>query len=162
MSSIPDRRHLEYARGYIELGMVAEATHELEAIASEARMSTEALRVWVDLHMESKQWNQVVAAAKPVCEATPKDFGAWIAWAYALRELQQVKEAQAVLLRAEPLHSTNCAVLHYNLACYACLLGNKKEALRRLAVACKMDDQWKAAALEDEDLRALWGDISAG
>ena len=156
MSSIPDRRHLEYARGYIELGMVAEATHELEAIASEARMSTEALRVWVDLHMESKQWNQVVAAAKPVCEATPKDFGAWIAWAYALRELQQVKEAQAVLLRAEPLHSTNCAVLHYNLACYEERWGNLTVARQCVQAAIQLNSAIKKNARQDPDLAELW------
>ena len=161
MSSIPLHRRLEYARGYIELGMVNEATNELAAIDSNARSSIEVLRVQVDLYMESKQWDRVVSVAKPVCEAMPQDPSAWIAWAYALRELQQVKEAQDVLLRAEPLHSTTCAVLHYNLACYACLLGNIQEARRRLTSACKMGEEWKAAALEDEDLRALWGDISA-
>jgi hypothetical protein len=52
------------------------------------------------------------------------------------------------------------AELHYNLACYACLLGDMKEARQRLEIACKMDDHFKASAL-DEDLRALWDDIAA-
>jgi hypothetical protein len=68
-----------------------------------------------------------------------------------------VKEAQDVLLKAEPLHGKKNSVLHYNLACYACLLGDMKEARQRLEIACKMDDKFKASALDDEDLRALLG-----
>jgi tetratricopeptide (TPR) repeat protein len=161
-SSISTRRRLEYAKGYIELGMIKDASKELDAINGEARTTVEVLRVRIDLCMETKQWEEVVALAKPVCEATPADEGAWIAWAYALRELQRVKEAQQVLLRAELLHGPTCAVLHYNLACYACLLGQTQEARQRLSQACKLDKNSKASALEDDDLRALWDDIAAG
>ena len=162
MSSIPNHRRLEYARGYIELGMISEANAELNAMPNDARWSTEALRIRVDLYMHSKEWELVVTVAKAVCEATPADEGAWIAWAFALRELQQVKEAEDVLLRAELLHGKTCGVLHYNLACYACLLGDTKEARRRLTKACKMNPEWKTAALDDDDLRALREDLSAG
>jgi Flp pilus assembly protein TadD len=124
-------------------------------------MSAGVLRVRVDFYMEAKKWDQVVAVAKSVCATTPKDEGAWIAWAYALREMQQVSEAREVLLKAEPLNGESCSVLHYNLACYYCLLNDLKEARRRFSLACKMDNQWKAAALEDEDLKALWGEIAA-
>jgi len=112
--------------------------------------------------MEAKQWDKVVAVAQSVCEATPQDEGAWIAWAYALRELQRVKEAQTYCSRAEPLHGDTCGVLHYNLACYACLRATPKEAKRRLSLAYKMNDEWKATALDDDDLRALWDDSAAG
>lgn len=80
---------------------------------------------------------------------------------FALRELQRVEEAKAVLLEAEPIHGKKCALLHYNLACYACLLGDHVEAKKRLRVACKMDKQWKRAALDDDDLKAMWEDIAA-
>lgn len=162
MSSIPNHRRLEYARGYIELGLIKEAADELDAMSGNARWSNEALRVRVDLYMHSKEWDMVVTVAKAVCEATPADEGAWIAWAFALRELQQVAEAQDVLLQAEPLHGKTCGLLHYNLACYACLLGNLKEARRRLAKACKMNPHWKTESLDDDDLRALREDLSAG
>jgi len=162
LSSIPTRRRIEYAKGYIELGLVNEASDELEAIDGDARMSIEVLRTRVDLYMEAKLWDMVVAVAKPVCEETPKDGGAWIAWAYALRELQRVTEARDILLRAEPLHGKTSSVLQYNLACYACLLGQMQEARRRLSAACKMDARCKAEALDDDDLRALWDDIASG
>ncbi len=159
MSTIPTHRRIEYARGYLELGMSKEAAAELNTIASSDQNSIAVLRVYVDLFMDTKQWTKVIAAAEPVCKSTPKDEGAWIAWAYALRELQQTKEAQDVLLRAEPLHEKTCDVLHYNLACYACLLGNLKEARRRLTKAIKMDKQWQESALSDTDLETMWSEI---
>ena len=80
----------------------------------------------------------------------------WIGWAYALRELNRVEEARAVLLDAEKYHGTNSAVLHYNLACYDALLGALKNARARLEKACRMDAQFKITAREDPDLVALW------
>jgi hypothetical protein len=46
-------------------------------------------------------------------------------------------------------------VLHYNLACYDSLLGELAGARKRLATACKMDGQFRAAAQDDPDLAAL-------
>ena len=47
-------------------------------------------------------------------------------------------------------------MLHYNLACYECLLGNHLEARKRLARACKMDPSWNDAAKDDPDLKDLF------
>lgn len=66
-----------------------------------------------------------------------------------------------VLLEAERIRGTRTATLHYNLARYYCLLGDHAEAKKRLRVACKMDEQFKAAALDDEDLKAMWDEIAA-
>ena len=54
-----------------------------------------------------------------------------------------------------------CVRLHYNLACYACLLGKKPEAKRRLVTAFKMDKVWKQEALDDPDLKAMRAMITA-
>ncbi len=49
----------------------------------------------------------------------------------------------------------------FNLACYYCLLGDDAKARERLRKACKMEKQWKEAALDDPDLKAIWGDVEA-
>lgn len=152
---IPLRRHIEYARGYLTLGMLAEAASELEQAQPEERKSIDLLRVRIDLHMERKEWDNVIALAPEVCTATPADEGAWIAWAFALHELKQTSEARDVLLKAEPLLGSKCSVLQYNLACYACVLGNTQEAKKRLAKACRLDPTWRDSALNDPDLAAM-------
>jgi len=107
------------------------------------------------LYMESKQWKPVTAVAKTLAEAKPECEKAWIAWAFALRELQRIAEAREVLLRAEQIHGPTSPVLHYNLACYYSLLGDLPEAKRRLSIACSMGDEWENEARSDPDLEAL-------
>ena len=154
-------RHLQYASGFIELGMFVEASGELKAIIQTDQQSPEVVSVRIDLHMHSKQWEAVIKASQKLIQHKPEDDKGWISRAFALRELELVEEAQAVLLEAEPLHGKKCALLHYNLACYACLLGNKAEAKRRLTTAFRMDKTWKQSALEDSDLITMRTVISA-
>lgn len=149
------RRRVEYALGYIALGMFAEARAELDGIAGEEWMLPVVRSTRVDYHLAAKEWKKAVTVASELARAQPEVENAWIGWAFALRELGLVREARDVLLEAEELHGKTCAVLHYNLACYDSLLGALKSAERRLKRACKMDQQFKLAAREDPDLVAL-------
>lgn len=155
LSGISLRRRLQYARGYLDLGMHEACAAELRAINPVDEAELPVLELWIDLWMETKAWDGVIAVAPDVCRRRPASERAWIAWAYALREKQQVSDARAVLLDAEAHHGGSCAVLHYNLACYECLLGNLDEAEWRLQRACKLDPHWHELALEDPDLRDL-------
>lgn len=152
---IPTHRRLEYASGYIGLGMHQDAADELRLIEEEARESPEVLRLWVSLYHQTEQWRSLIKVAEALAGAEPTEEQGWISWAFALRELDRVKEAQVVLWQAELQHGDSSAVLHYNLACYACLLGDKVDAKRRLATAVKMDAEFKSSALEDPDLEAM-------
>jgi tetratricopeptide (TPR) repeat protein len=155
-SSISTRKRLEYAKGYIGLGLIKEASEELEAIEGAARRSTAVERVRVDLAQAAKQWDLVVNLARQVAGASPEDEQVWISWAYALRELQRIKEAREVLIKAEEMHGHKSAILHYNLACYACLLGYLEEANKRLKRAIKLDKSFEDECDKDPDLKALF------
>jgi hypothetical protein len=52
-------------------------------------------------------------------------------------------------------------VMRYNLACYACQLGDLKAAWKSLEKAIDMapSKDVKTMALEDKDLEPLWTDI---
>ncbi|MSU22381.1 MAG: hypothetical protein EXS32_01005 [Opitutus sp.] len=141
--------------------MLAEANVELRAIELKDTFLPEVLPVLRDLYMEEKNWEPLLGVVKALTMQRPKEHRWWIDWAYALRELNQVEEAKAVLLKAERTHGFVCAILHYNLASYCCLLGEQVEAKERLSRACMMDPSWKQAALGDEDLKTLWDDIAS-
>ncbi|MFO1450678.1 MAG: hypothetical protein U1F61_21140 [Opitutaceae bacterium] len=158
---IPTATRLTYARGYLGLGLVKEAFRELNAIVREDRRSLEVRKVRVEWGMAARAWNQVITWARPVTEDDPGYEPGWIALAYALRELNHVEDAKTVLLAALPHHQGTSGVLHYNLACYECLLGNHLEARKRLARACKMDPSWKDAAKDDPDLKDLFASVSS-
>jgi len=154
-SFISTRKRIGYAKGYIELGLIKEAEEELAAIKAEDSLSMDVQRVRIDLFMEAKQWNEVVDLAGQIAEKRAEDEQIWISWAFALRELQRVKEAEQVLLRAEKIHGHKSAIVHYNLACYACLLGCLEEAGKRLKRAIRLDKRFEDEWDKDPDLRAL-------
>jgi hypothetical protein len=52
-------------------------------------------------------------------------------------------------------------LIHYNLACYRCVLGDKVGAMERLTTACRMEPVWKQAALADPDLESMKDEIAA-
>ncbi len=152
--------HLSHASGYLALGMLNEATEELALIAVGDQGLPSVLAARIGLHTAKKEWGTVIGIGEQLATRCPKLEAGWISWAYALRELNRVEEAKAVLLEAEPIHGKS-GILHYNLACYYCLLGDAAEGIERLRRACGMDKHWKEAALDDPDLKAIWGDIEA-
>lgn len=139
--------------------MHQDAKAELSLIEEDAAKSVEVLRAWVTLYHETKQWVDLIKVAESLAATEPEEEHGWISWAYALRELDRVQEAQEVLLKAEVLHGESCAVLHYNLACYACLLGDQREGKRRLDTAFKLDAEFRDTAGDDPDLEAMRGEL---
>ena len=149
------RRRIRHALGYVGLEMFEAARAELAAVSA-AEQSLPAVRAaQIDLHMATKEWPAVVEIGRALARQHPECENAWIGWAYALRELQQVTDARDVLLEAESHHGDTSAVLHYNLACYDALLGAIASARTRLARACRMDERFKEASEDDPDLHAL-------
>ena len=61
MSDLATRRRVRYAHGYLELGMLREAAGELDAIETAHAALPEVRCARVDLYMEAKEWEQVVA-----------------------------------------------------------------------------------------------------
>ena len=160
-SSISTARRLQYAAGYLALGLVADAEAELDAIEGEDRKSDEVLELTIDLHSARQNWDLAVTAAQEYVHRQPDDPKGWISWAFALRRLKSIADAEQILLLAEKRIGSTCALVHYNLACYRCQLGGTDGAMTRLRTACRMDPHWKAAALNDPDLATLKNEIVA-
>lgn len=154
-------RRIRFSSGYLALDMLREAAEELAQIAPEHDTDPDVVSARLDLHMAGKEWRRVVELGEGLARSTPAREQGWIAWAYALRELGHIAEAKRVLLEAEPRHGPTCGVLHYNLACYHCLLNEMPEAKRRLGIASRMDPQWKQAAFADPDLCALRAELES-
>ncbi|MFA6289684.1 MAG: hypothetical protein WC661_20065 [Opitutaceae bacterium] len=152
---IPTRKHLDYALGYIELGLFPEAREELSRITAADRKQPAVLGVLLELAMAEETWTAVITFAPQVADADPSNERPWIAWAYALRERGQIAEARDVLLRGAGLISEPSVLVDYNLACYFCLLGDLAEARRHLDLVFARDPHWKKDARQDPDLAAL-------
>ena len=91
----------------------------------------------------------------------PDNSWGYIQLAYSLHELKYTKEAHAVLLPiADKFHDNY--MISYNLACYACQLGNRREALQWIEKAIDLAGKKdiRLMTLDDSDLEPLWPNIS--
>lgn len=157
---IPTSTRLSYANGYIELGMLKEASAELDAIAPSERLQDNVLLLRCKLYLETKNWEVMAAVSKQLAEQSPHSPPAWTNWAYALREMNQNEEAKKVVLRALVLHPKE-PVLWFNLACYCSLLGQYQDASEHLDSAIKLDADFKEESVDDPDLEGLWNWIKS-
>lgn len=152
---ISPEKHLAYAVGYLTLGLHAEARSELTGLPPEFLATQPALQLRLEIAMVGNAWAEVIELAPELVAADNTTERPWIAWAYALRELQRVPEAQELLLAGRQLIADPGTIVDYNLACYACLLGELDDARILLASVCGRDPAWREIALTDPDLAAL-------
>ncbi len=152
---IRTKTRLQYASGYLDLGMTKEAAKELDAIENKEQFLGEYLSVRIRLHLGTKRWKQMELAAQRLSELEPENPYGWVNWAYALRERNQVKKAMSVAetgLEFVPKE----ALLWFNFACYCSLLGEVEDASHHLDEAVRLDKAFEAEAVDDPDLDNLW------
>jgi len=148
------RWQLSHVRGYLDLGMVAEAEAELAAIPPPAseRPEVHALRVAV-LH-EKRDWPELRRVAAVLVQQQPDQPGWWVSFAFATRRTASIEDAREILLAAERAHPEE-AIIHFNLGCYACQLGELEEARRRVWRSIELRSELRELAHHDPDLQPL-------
>jgi tetratricopeptide (TPR) repeat protein len=146
--------HLSHARGYLDLGMVAEAAAELDCIPAPDNDALEVLALRVAVLQERCDWPALRALAGEFVRRAPTEAAAWVTWAYASRRAESIAVAEKILLDAERLHP-NEATIQFNLGCYACQRGALAEARRRVNRAIALDKKFSESAVTDPDLAPL-------
>lgn len=149
-----DQTYLRVAEGYFELGMFEDAAAELQKITPEACGQPETLILRLAIAQETKRWAAMQAAARKLAELDPTAPQWAIASAYATRRAESIELARLILIDALDRHPQE-ALIHYNLACYDCVLNNMESAKEFLTRALKLDPTMKQMALTDQDLEPL-------
>lgn len=148
-------RRLRAAEGYMELGMPVDAHAELEEIAPESRDHSDVLALKVRIYRSLEKWESMQAVARTLAFRDPQSAHWVVSWAFASRRADSINTARLILLEAVE-RLPGAAVLHYNLACYECLLGDVEVARGRLKHAIGLDGNLRAKAIDEEDLKAIW------
>lgn len=160
----PDLHYLNAAIGWLELGSPAEARAELDNISTVNQMHPDVLEVRCLVYAELKDWSAALASARALVERAPDRPSGWLHFAYALRRVPEggLQKAWEVLRPAYDKFP-NEPIIAFNLACYACQLGQLTEARRLLkrAFAVGDTDKLKQMALTDPDLESLWPEIGS-
>jgi lipopolysaccharide biosynthesis regulator YciM len=142
------------ATGFLELGLFQEAVAELEGLPADSRETRSALAVWLELYLGWQKWSEAVSVATRLAENEPDESNWQIVLAYATRRSKGLASARDILLDASQKFP-NCAVIHFNLACYDAQLGYLPEAKRRLQQAVDMDRRFAELARTDPDLEPV-------
>lgn len=158
---ISTERRIQYAQGYIQLGLFNDAAKELDAVSVADCAGPAVIGTRIELNLAAKRWAEVITYARLLLDQSPDEPHGWISMAYAMRRLVDLPSAETILLEAEKRIGSTCALVHYNLACYRCQLGDHEGATQRVATACRMDAAFKAIALEDPDLAPIRSSIAA-
>lgn len=157
-----DIHRLRAAEGWLELGNAEEAAAELEAIRAEDQQHPAVLEMRWEIFAKELKWDAAKEVARAIVAEMPDRAGGWLHLSYATRRATggSVQAAWDVLFpvarkfREVPLIS-------YNLACYACQLGQLEPAREWLRKSFVAGDgaRFKLMAIQDSDLKALWDEI---
>lgn len=152
----PDRHFAQAAEGWLELGDPVEASRELDRISAEAAGHPIVLELRWRLLAHHREWAKALEVARAMTSVAPDQAEGWIHQSYTLHELRRTDEAWSTLVGVAdrfPLES----IIPYNLACYACQLGDLPRArdwLQR-AIRLRSKDEIRTLALSDPDLAPM-------
>jgi Flp pilus assembly protein TadD len=148
--------------GWLELGNPREARAELQALPEQYGDDLDVLDIRWLLHARECDWEGALKIAERILEVNPESATGWLHRAYAVRRIPNggLKEAAELLRPAFEMFQTE-PTIPFNLACYACQLGELDEARHWLTAAFNRGDRKivKATALDDVDLKTLWPEI---
>jgi Flp pilus assembly protein TadD len=153
---------LNSALGWIELGNFAEARAELSQLPPEIFKRREVLEIRWIIDAACCQWDHALDTAREFLRLAPDEPEGWLHQAYALRRVKGggIEVARQAL---EPIEDKFPAepTIPYNLACYACQLGqlDKARDLLRKAIQRGSLKAIQQLALRDDDLKELWSEI---
>lgn len=156
----PDNRHLEAAEGWLGLGSWNEAGGELDQISDEYAAHPHVLEMRYKIFGASKQWEKAVEIGLLAREIFPDEPWGHFYAAFALHELKRTREAYDTL-RPVIAKFPEEQIMCYNLACYACQLGQLEEAMDWFQQSIRIEgkNDVRKLALDDKDLEPLWSRI---
>ena len=96
--TLNDKRYLEAAEGWLEVGDWEEANAELENITPQLRGHPEVLGVRFQVYAKAEKWEYAVEIARAISELIPQNPFGHFHLAYSLHELKRTKEAYDVLI----------------------------------------------------------------
>ena len=149
-----ETRTLLAAQGYFELGMLDDASNELDSLPASMHDRMEVLQMRLFIHMRARRWEQALDIGRALCRTCPDDALGYIHAAFCLHELGQTAEAKKLLLAGPPTLRDE-ATYHYNLGCYDVALGNIADAQAHLRASFRLDKKFREFARTDPDLESV-------
>lgn len=170
----PDSHHLSAGQGWLELGNHLEAREELRNLNPVLHSHPDVLELQWGICFAEKNWNACFDVGSALVQSAPKRAHGWRHRSVSLHQMKRSREAYDLLFPALEMFPKDWTI-HYDMACYACVLRNLEEAWARLEKAFELGklinyrrfrslalaeaQSIKQMALGDPDLESLWSKI---
>lgn len=146
------------AEGYLELEMFEHALAVLARCGEPESLPGQACFLRGEALRGLKRYHEAIGSLGRAAELLPEravEIGLALGWCYKrVGRIDLAIEALERALEEEPDH----ALLHYNLACYWCLAGNKRQSLMFLSRALTLKQHLRELIADESDFDNLRGD----
>jgi len=150
-------KHVErQAEGYLELGMNPQALEVLNRLG-EGAGSAHALYLRGEALRGLQRYQEALVPLHKAAEKSPEDIHVLLALGWCHKRTARLDLAIADIERALGINPGE-ALLHYNLACYLCLAGDKRRSLAHLARALALDARYREMIETEPDFDSLRDD----
>lgn len=151
----PDLRWgLSFARGYLDMGMLAAAERELNRLSVRHRCYADVIELRVRVLLARGRYEKAAWLARSAAKVYPGVAEFYLYAARAYEALERPDQAKAVWVSAPSLFHVS-GVFHYNLARFEAQLGNRTSAREHIALAIELDPAMADRAENDPGLREL-------
>jgi tetratricopeptide (TPR) repeat protein len=148
------QHHLEFASGYLDLKMYADALREADAVLALEPDQAQAIAIKSAILWHTNRLSEAEPFVARLAELNPRDAAVWINLAYIRRRTQSLDAAVETLQRAFTANPSD-ALAHFNMACYRAVQQRPGEALDLLRAALALDPKLKELAGTEEDFTSL-------
>lgn len=149
---------LDKTRGYIDIGMLDEASQAIESLPKARRVTPEAKEMNIVITILKKDLDEALSLCKDLSEQHPETHAAFIQGAYCLHAMGRTQDA-IDFLQSGPKTLLDEPVYFYNLACYEVALERNQAALTWLNQSIEMKPANRQVALKDPDLAPIRSEI---
>jgi len=147
------RQLILQAEGYLELGMPQHTLQVLSRCGNEGTLPDHALFLRGEAYRALGQFQEALAPLKRAAESDPQNANVWLSLGWCYKRTGRIDlaiESLQEALSSEPKDSY-VALLHYNLACYWSVAGNKRQALACLSRALALDPDFRDVIEREPD-----------
>ncbi len=145
------------AEGYLELGMAHHALEALRRVGAAAHLSPHALYLRGEALRELEKHREALGPLRRAAKADPDNVHVWLALGWCHKRTDRIDLAVRALERALEVDPSE-GLIHYNLACYLSLAGDRKRALVHLCRAVSINTRYRLLAHEEPDFDPIRSD----
>jgi tetratricopeptide (TPR) repeat protein len=143
--------------GYLELGMPRHALEVLESCIDPQALDGHAVYLRGEALRSLERYAEAVSWLQKAAERMPDEIHVLLALGWCHKRTGRLDLAIEALTQALKIDAGE-AIIHYNLACYWSLAGNKRHVLKHLSRALEMDAKYRDLVHDEPDFTPMRDD----